>query len=104
MFNLLKLDDLSTKQVIDIIKEANTLSKKKIVKQFKNKIVANLFFENSTRTHYSFLVAEEKLGCKPIDFSVSSSSINKGETFHDTIKTFASFGIDALVIRDVHNE
>lgn len=68
-----------------------------------NKIIANLFFEPSTRTQYSFQVAQAKLKMKSINFNPVGSSLTKGESFYDTVKTFASFGIDALVIRHVQN-
>lgn len=61
--------------------------------------MANLFFENSTRTKMSFVVAQNKLGLKSIDFEVSTSSVNKGETLYDTCKTLEMIGINMLVIR-----
>ena len=48
--------------------------------------IANLFFENSTRTKLSFELAEKRLSADVINFSASSSSINKGETFKDTVQ------------------
>ncbi|KAI92511.1 aspartate carbamoyltransferase catalytic subunit [Spiroplasma melliferum] len=81
--------------------------------QFKNnekkvnyqqtKIVANLFFEPSTRTHYSFDVAAHKLGCKTLNFNELFSATKKGETLYDTVKTFEALGVDALVIRHPEN-
>ena len=63
-----------------------------------------MFFESSTRTQYSFNTAEEKLGMKVITFNPATSSLNKGESFYDTVKTFESFGIDGMVIRHTNNE
>ena len=57
MKNLLRLDDLSVKEIKDILDLALKFKNKKIKKQFNNKTVANLFLENSTGTHYSFLQA-----------------------------------------------
>jgi aspartate carbamoyltransferase catalytic subunit len=60
---------------------------------------ANLFFENSTRTHTSFEMAERKLGLTVIPFDPGHSSVTKGETLRDTIKTLAAIGINIAVIR-----
>lgn len=63
------------------------------------KVVANLFFEPSTRTHYSFDKAAYNLGCRTQNFDTTNSSIQKGETLYDTVKFFESIGCDAVVIR-----
>jgi aspartate carbamoyltransferase catalytic subunit len=100
MRNLLRLQDLTTNEIEDIINNAQELKQAKTYPTTLNgKIVANLFFEPSTRTQYSFNTAEYKLGCKPINFSVASSSIAKGESFYDTVKTFDSFGVDLIILR-----
>ncbi|TCG11394.1 aspartate carbamoyltransferase catalytic subunit [Mycoplasma todarodis] len=65
----------------------------------RKKTYAMLFFENSTRTHYSFNKAVQDLGGEVLDFNSSSSSLNKGESFYDTVKTFEAFGVDGIVIR-----
>ena len=64
-----------------------------------NYSTTNLFFEPSTRTQYSFQVAQAKLKMQSINFNPVGSSLSKGESFYDTVKTFASFGVDACVIR-----
>jgi aspartate carbamoyltransferase catalytic subunit len=61
--------------------------------------VANLFFEPSTRTRSSFEVAEKRLGLSVIPFETTTSSVVKGETLYDTVKTLESIGVNALVIR-----
>ena len=66
---------------------------------YKSKIIANMFFENSTRTKMSFEIAERKLGFRVLNFSAQTSSMSKGESLYDTCKTFESLGVDALVIR-----
>ena len=104
MKNLLRLQDLSIEEINNILDLAQSIKDKEINPLVGNKIIANLFFEPSTRTHYSFATAEARLGCKTIDFSPNSSSMKKGETFYDTIKTFESFGVDGLVIRDAKNQ
>lgn len=64
--------------------------------------VANLFFENSTRTHRSFEMAERRLGLQVLDVDTSTSSTSKGETLYDTALTLSALGVDAVVIR--HSE
>jgi len=102
--NCLKLKDLTTEEIMKLLKVAITCKQGQYIDSLKGMIVANLFFEPSTRTHYSFNVAEEKLGMKVINFSSASSSIKKGESFYDTVKTFESLGVNALVIRSEINE
>ena len=63
------------------------------------KTVANLFFENSTRTRNSFEVAEHMTGAQPLNWSVSGSSTAKGETLRDTVWTLCAMGIDGIVVR-----
>jgi len=61
--------------------------------------VANLFFENSTRTRTSFSLAARRLGADTVDFSSSGSSLSKGETVIDTAKNIEAMGVDAVVVR-----
>jgi aspartate carbamoyltransferase catalytic subunit len=65
----------------------------------KNKIVANLFFENSTRTRCSFEIAANKLGAYVLNFNTQTSSVQKGETLLDTIDNLQAMGSDLFVIR-----
>jgi len=65
----------------------------------KGKAVANLFFEDSTRTRVSFSRATQLLGGDVLDLSGKGSSISKGETLIDTAQTIESMGVDALVVR-----
>lgn len=102
--NVLNLDDFSTKQINEILDLAEEFKNGKKVDYKGSKIVANLFFEPSTRTHYSFDMAALKLGCKTQNFDAVNSSLKKGESLYDTVKTFEMFGVDALVIRHTENE
>ena len=61
--------------------------------------IANLFFENSTRTKLSFELAQKRLSADVINFSASQSSINKGETLIDTVKNILAMKVDMIVIR-----
>ncbi|MGB4848422.1 MAG: aspartate carbamoyltransferase catalytic subunit, partial [Saprospiraceae bacterium] len=61
--------------------------------------VANLFFENSTRTRISFELAEKRLSADIVNFSASSSSVSKGETLLDTVNNILSMKVDMIVMR-----
>ena len=61
--------------------------------------IVNLFFENSTRTRISFELAQKRLSADSINFSASSSSLKKGESFKDTAQNIEAMKIDAVVIR-----
>ncbi len=67
------------------------------------KIVVNMFFENSTRTRTSFEIAAKRLGADVVNFTVAASSINKGETFSDTMRVIDSMQVDGIVIRHQEN-
>lgn len=100
MDNLLSMEHLSTNEIYELIQRASAIKKGDLKPQrYEDKFVANLFFENSTRTKSSFLVAEQKLGLKLIDFETNTSSVQKGESLYDTCKTLEQVGADVLVIR-----
>jgi aspartate carbamoyltransferase catalytic subunit len=69
------------------------------VPALRGKTVVNLFFEDSTRTRTSFDTAARRLSADVMNFAVSSSSVNKGESLRDTIETITAMGVDAFVIR-----
>jgi aspartate carbamoyltransferase catalytic subunit len=69
------------------------------VPALRGKVVVSLFYEESTRTRVSFETAAKRLSCDVMTFSVSSSSVQKGESLRDTVQTIAAMGIDAVVIR-----
>ena len=69
------------------------------VPALRGKTVCNVFFEDSTRTRLSFETAARRLSADTMNFAVSSSSVNKGESLRDTIETIAAMGVDAFVIR-----
>ncbi len=102
--DLLTLSDIHIPEVMALLEEAQAFRDKAIFPNLSGKVACNLFFEASTRTQYSFCVAEEKLGMRVISFHPESSSLKKNESFYDTVKTFDSFGVDALVIRHTENE
>jgi len=65
----------------------------------KGKVIANLFYENSTRTRMSFGLAARRLGADTLDFTPGGSSTSKGETSIDTARNIEAMGIDAVVVR-----
>ena len=71
----------------------------KKVPSLRDITVANLFFENSTRTKLSFELAEKRLSADVINFSYSGSSINKGENLIDTINNIIAMKVDIIVLR-----
>lgn len=71
----------------------------KKVPSLRDTTVANLFFENSTRTRISFELAQKRLSADIINFSSSSSSVSKGETLIDTVKNILSMKVDMVVMR-----
>lgn len=71
----------------------------KKVPSLRDLTVANLFFENSTRTRLSFELAEKRLSADVVNFSASSSSVSKGETLIDTVNNILSMKVDLVVMR-----
>ena len=71
----------------------------KKVPSLRDITIANLFFENSTRTRLSFELAEKRLSADVINFSASQSSVTKGETLVDTVKNILSMKVDMVVMR-----
>ena len=71
----------------------------KKVPSLQGKTIVNLFFENSTRTRISFELAQKRLSADTVNFSASTSSLKKGETFKDTAQNIEAMKIDAVVIR-----
>ncbi|MFX3622620.1 MAG: aspartate carbamoyltransferase catalytic subunit [Ectobacillus sp.] len=99
MKHLLTMSELSCCGISEILKDAEDFANGKSEKVKEQTFVANLFFEASTRTRFSFEVAERKLGLDVLNFSAESSSVQKGETLYDTVKTLESIGAKAVVIR-----
>ena len=96
---MLRTADLSVEKINKLLQDADEFSKGKTLKAKGEIYVSNLFFEDSTRTKTSFDVAERKLGLNVVPFDLSASSVNKGESLYDTVKTLKSIGVDLCVIR-----
>ena len=100
---MIKLSRHTNEQIEKILQDAMDFSKGKKAKAKQEVFVSNLFFESSTRTKMSFEVAEKKLGLHVVNFDDEKSSLAKGESLYDTIKTLESIGIQAAVIRHPQN-
>tara|TARA_B100000683_G_C12440822_1_gene535992 strand:+ start:377 stop:1312 length:936 start_codon:yes stop_codon:yes gene_type:complete len=74
----------------------------KKVPSLRDTTVANLFFENSTRTRLSFELAQKRLSADVVNFSASSSSVKKGETLVDTVNNILAMKVDMVVMRHPH--
>ncbi len=103
MNGLLTLKDLKTEKIIEIIEYAIKLKNGYKV-SYPDKKVVTLFYENSTRTHYSFQCALMNLGIKVLQCDTGKSSVQKGETLYDTVRTFEYLGVDGAVIRSSQDE
>lgn len=99
--SLLGLKELAASEIESILDRASYWDKQeeKLVPVLASKFVANMFFENSTRTRFSFEMAEKRLGAEVLNFAAAASSVAKGESIYDTVRTLESMGIDAGVIR-----
>ncbi len=97
--SLVSITDYTKEEYIQILNFAEKFEKNPVQKIADGKVVATLFFEPSTRTRLSFESAANKLGAKVIGFSeASNSSVSKGETLSDTIKTVANYS-DLIIMR-----
>ena len=102
--HLLGIKDLSEKEIHLIFETADgfkdVLNRPiKKVPSLRDVTVANVFFENSTRTRLSFELAEKRLSADVINFSSSSSSVKKGETLLDTVNNILAMKVDMVVMR-----
>ncbi|HPK10865.1 MAG: aspartate carbamoyltransferase catalytic subunit [Saprospiraceae bacterium] len=93
------LDDINL--IFDTAREFKEVINRPIKKvpSLRDITIANLFFENSTRTRISFELAEKRLSADIVNFSASSSSVSKGETLLDTVNNILSMKVDMVVMR-----
>lgn len=104
MKHLLSIDDLDVEtltELLDLSEQFVAVNQRDIPKvpALRGKVVASLFYEDSTRTRLSFETAAKRLSCDVMTFSVSQSSVKKGESLLDTVQTIEAMGIDAVVVR-----
>lgn len=102
--HILSLADFTETEYNTVLKTAasfrEVLSRRtKKVPTLQGQVVANLFFEPSTRTRSSFELAAKRLSADTLNFTSASSSMTKGETILDTAKTYLAMGTDIMVIR-----
>jgi aspartate carbamoyltransferase catalytic subunit len=102
--HLLSIADLGRDGIEEILRLTDSfveVSERAIprVPALRGKTVVSLFFEESTRTRLSFEMAAKRLSADTMTFSVSTSSIKKGESLRDTVETIEAMGVDALVVR-----
>ena len=102
--NLINFSDLTRKDIFDLIQLANNFKSEDSVDYrnenlFPDKKIASIFCEPSTRTKLSFEIAAHNLGAKFIDFDLSNSSMNKGETLQDTLEAMEMMGVNLCILR-----
>ncbi|MGH9305458.1 MAG: aspartate carbamoyltransferase catalytic subunit [Acidimicrobiales bacterium] len=104
MKHLLSVAELGRDGIEEVMRVADSfleVTERSIPKvpTLRGKTVASLFFEDSTRTRLSFETAAKRLSADVMGFSVSASSVNKGESLRDTVQTITAMGVDGLVVR-----
>ena len=102
--HLIGIKELSTEDINLIFKTADSFKEVinrpiKKVPSLRDITIANLFFENSTRTKLSFELAEKRLSADIVNFSASGSSVKKGESLVDTVNNILSMKVDLVVMR-----
>jgi aspartate carbamoyltransferase catalytic subunit len=102
--HLLGIQDITTQDIQLIFETAKQFKEVinrpiKKVPSLRDVTIANLFFENSTRTRISFELAEKRLSADVINFSAASSSTKKGETLIDTVNNILAMKVDMIVMR-----
>ena len=104
MRHLLSIDDLGRDGIEEVCALATSfleVTSREIPKvpALRGKTVATVFYEDSTRTRLSFETAAKRLSADTMSFSVSASSVKKGESLRDTVQTIEAMGVDAMVVR-----
>src|SRR5947207_11344818 len=104
MKHLLSIEDLGGDGIIALLELTDRfveVSERRIPKvpALLGKTVVSLFYEDSTRTRLSFETAAKRLSADTMNFSVGTSSVNKGESLRDTVETISAMGVDAIVVR-----
>lgn len=102
-FDLLGLDGMPAGELTSLLDEAESFvdaaRTRRTSDELAGRVIANLIFEDSTRTRCSFTVAARRLGASTVDLAGSGSSLSKGETLLDTALNLEAMGVDAMVIR-----
>ena len=106
--HLLDLDDFSSQEITELLDSAEGMLEivgrdSRKTPALRGKTIITMFFENSTRTRVSFEQAGKILGADVINVTASASSVSKGESLLNTVKTLQAMDIDALVVRHPHS-
>jgi len=97
--NLISIQDFSKDEILHVLEMAAEFEKKPSQPIFRDKVIASIFFEPSTRTRLSFETAANRLGARVIGFSdAGNTSVTKGETIKDTIKMVSNYA-DLIIMR-----
>jgi aspartate carbamoyltransferase catalytic subunit len=91
MQHLITTFDFSNDEIVNLFHDAREF--------LKGKLIATLFFENSTRTRNSFEISAKRLGAEVVSLDVGTSSISKGEIIFDTVANINAMKPDAIIIR-----
>lgn len=107
--HFLSLASLSVSEISSLLDRSHFFSQNsqhpdKIHHLLRHKIIANAFYEPSTRTRCSFEMAAKRLGAEVVNFVPENSSVKKGETVYDTLRTLESVGVDAIVLRHADDQ
>jgi len=102
--HLLSVADLGREGIAEVLRVAESFAEVERrsvpkVPTLRGKVIATLFFEESTRTRLSFETAAKRLSADVLSLAVASSSVKKGESLRDTVETVEAMGIDAVIIR-----
>ncbi len=102
--HLLSINDLGSEGITEVLRVAEAFAEVERraipkVPTLRGKVVATIFFEESTRTRLSFETAAKRLSADVLSLAVANSSVKKGESLRDTVETVEAMGIDALILR-----
>ena len=101
LLSIADLDVDALQELLEVAEAFGEVERRSVrkVPTLKGKVVASLFFEESTRTRLSFETAAKRLSADVLSLAVASSSVKKGESLRDTVETIEAMGIDAVVLR-----
>ncbi|WP_079529777.1 aspartate carbamoyltransferase catalytic subunit [Halobacillus hunanensis] len=99
MQHLLSMNDLTKQEIMNLIDTAQTIESGEHFLPMEREFAINIFLEPSTRTKNSFYIAEKRLGMEILDMNGIDSSVTKGETLEDTLKTLQAIGVRLAVVR-----
>lgn len=103
MKHFLEISQLSRQHIQSLLDRSIQFKSTRHYPSYTDRVMVNLFYENSTRTRASFELAAKHLSMKVIHVDLQNSSENKGEVVEDTLKTLSAMGVSHFVIRHQHN-